>query len=436
MSVLAPVPPTDVRRPIVQGIFITLVFVGGFFIWATVSEIASAVISTGVVKVDSSRKSIQHLAGGVVKEILVEDGDKVEQGQILVRLDETTAGATKGVVQSGYLAALAQQARLLAERDALADIAFPEELLSLAKDSDIDEIIHTQQMLFNARQHSMLGQLEIIDEQIVHLREDIAGFESQHRAKLRQIESITEELKGLEDLLLRGLIDRTRVLALRREKSELEGELGELKSKVAAARSSVSEKKLEKFQLRKAFQQEVATELRRAQTDIFDFRERLLAASHVLEQTEIRAPVNGVIVGKVVHTVGGVIAPGEVILELVPINDHLIVETKILPADIDHVKVGLSAGVRISAFNQRTTPELNGEVSYVSADIIENKNTGETYFISRVIVPENELSRLGMDKNLLPGMQANVMIKTGNRTPMDYLLEPLLVNVRKAFRES
>ncbi len=436
MNTPAPLPPTNVKGPIVMGSIIAIVFVGGFLLWASLITISSAVIAGGVVKVDSSRKAIQHLEGGVVKEILVDDGDRVEQGQVLVRLDRTRAAAAQGVIETGYYDALAQQARLCAERDGKSTIEFPEELRALTQDSEVQEIIQAQGALFAARSNSLHGQLGIIDEQVLHLQEDIAGLEAQSHAKVDQIQSLIEELDGLTNLLKRGLIDRTRVLTLKREKASLEGELGEHKSQIAAAKSSISEKQLEKYQLQKAFQEGVATDLRRVQAELFDFKEQLLAARHVLQQTEIKAPVKGIVVGRGVHTVGGVVAPGEVILEMVPVNDNLIVEAKILPQDIDNVKVGLPAGVRISAFNQRTTPELNGAVSYVSADIIENPNTGEGYFISRVIVSEEELSKLGSGKDLQPGMTADVMIRTGSRTPMDYLIEPLLVNIRKAFRES
>ena len=432
---MAPPAPTSTRGPIVAGLLVAVVFIGGFLLWATLVPIASAVIAPGVVKVDSSRKTIQHLEGGIVSEILVRDGDQVEEGQVLVRLDKTRAGASLGVLQTGYDDALAQQARLFAERDGLAEIAFPEELLDRAQSGQVAEILRSQRSLFAARAESMQGQLDIIDQHIAHLEEDIVGLLAQKKSKRDQISSIEEELEGLTRLLDRGMIDRNRVLVLQREKAELEGEFGEHTSQIAASKTSISEKKLEKFQLRKTFSEEVAVELRRVQADVFDFGERLLAARHVLEQTEIRAPVSGVIVGRGVHTVGGVVAPGETLLELVPLNDNLIIEARVMPMDIDNIQTGLDAGVRLTAFNQRTTPELVGQVTYVSADILENERTGDIYFLSRVEVTETELARLGDDKTLQPGMTADVMIKTGSRTPADYLLEPLLVNFRKAWRE-
>ncbi len=435
MNQPAPAPPINVNQPIFMGFSIAIVFIGGFLLWAFAVPIASAVIANGVVKVDSSRKSIQHLEGGIVSEILVKDGDQVNPGQLLVRLDRTRAAASMGVLQSGLDDALAQQARLLTERDDKKEIQFPPELLDRRQDPRIEEILHGQNGLFLARKDSLQGQLNILDQQMAHLREDITGLLAQQKSKRDQIKSIAEELKGLTRLFERGMIDRTRVLSLQREKAELEGEYGEHTSQIAAAKTSISEKKLEKFQLRKTFQEEVATEMRRVQAELFDFDERLLAAKHVLKHTEIRAPVSGVIVGRGVHTVGGVVAPGEVILELVPLNDNLIVEAKISPKDIDNVRIGLDAGVRISAFNQRNTPELIGSVTYVSADILENERTEEAYFLARVEVTEHELGRLGDGKALLPGMTADVMIKTGERTPADYLLEPLLASFRKALRE-
>ena len=434
MNQVAPAPPTDVRKPAVIGYIVSAVFIGGFLLWAMLASIDSAVLASGLVKVDSSRKSIQHLEGGIVSEILVADGDRVEKGQVLVRLDQTRAGASLGVLQSGYLDAVAQQARLLAERDGLEAIAFTEDLLdgSAAK---VAEITHAQTILFKARRESLIGQLSILDQQIMHLEEKIDGLLAQQKAKKDQVVSIGEELVGLNRLLDKGLIDRTRVLALQREKAGLEGEYGEFTSQIAAARTSVGEKKLEKYQIRKSFREEVVTELRSVQAEVFDYGERLLAARHVMEQTEMRAPVSGVIVGRGVHTVGGVIGPGETILELVPLNDSLIIEARVATQDIDNIRVGLDAGVRFTAFNQRETPELTGRVTYVAADVFEDERSGDVYFIARVEVPDEELQRLGESKVLQPGMMSDLMIKTGARTPADYLLEPLVVNFGKAFRE-
>ncbi len=433
---IAPKPPTDVKGPARVGIVFGMLVLGGFALWAALVPIASAVIAAGVVKVDSSRKSIQHLEGGIVSEILVDDGDRVEAGQVLVRLDQTRASASKGVLQGSYFNALAQQARLFAERDGLDRIEFPEQLLEQADDPRVSGILRTQRELFHARRESHLGQLEILKQQISHLNEDIQGLRAQQKAKRRQVDSINDELVGLNKLLANGMIDRTRVLALQREGAEVEGEYGELTSQIAAARNSIGEKELEQFQLKKTFQEEVATELRQVESDLIDYRERLLAASHTLEQTEIRAPVSGVIVSRGVHTLGGVVAPGEVILELVPSDDHLVIEARISPVDVDNVQVGFDAGVRFSAFNQRTTPELLGNLSYVSADIIENEKTGELYYRAKVVVPEDQLARLDPSKVIQPGMPADVLIRTGERTLFDYIVEPLLVNFRKALRET
>lgn len=436
MNTIPPIPPTDVKRPAIIGISVALLFLGLFVLWAVLTPIASAVIASGVVKVDSSRKSIQHLEGGVVSEILVRDGDKVDEGQVLLRLDQTRASASMGVLQGSYFNALAQQARLSAERDNNSEITFPEELEDKAEEPNVAGILRTQRNLFIARKNSLDGQLNILGKQIVHLKEDIVGLEAQKQAKRRQINSLNGELESLLKLLERGMIDKTRVLTLQRELAEVEGEHGELTSKIAAAKTSIDEKELEQFQLNKRFQEEVATDLRQVESDLFDFSERLLAARHTYEHTEIRAPVSGVIVGKGVHTVGGVIAPGETILELVPSDDRLIVEAKVAPIDIDDVKLGLEAGVRFSAFNQRTTPELIGQLTYVSADILENQKSGELYYLARIEVNEIELSRLESTKVVQPGMPADVMIKTGERTLFDYMVEPLLANFRKALRES
>ena len=426
--------PINASGPIIAGVLVILVAVGGFVSWAVSAPLAQAVVASGMIKVDSNRKQIQHLEGGIVKEILVRNGDQVSKGDVLVRLDETRAAASLAILQDGYDAALAQQARLVAERDAASEVAFPQQLLERGEDKTIKEILKSQSALFEARQAALNGQTQILNKQIAHLREDIGGLRSQKGAKSRQLNFVRDELTSMRGLLKKGLTGKQRVLELEREAARLEGERGELQSEIAATETGIAEKELEIYQVQKGFRETVANELKQIQAEIYDFRERLNAAQHVYGQSEVLSPVDGVVVGSGVHTIGGVVGPGETLLELVPDNDALIVEARVEPKDIDTVRQELPAGIKFTAFNQRKTPELNGVVRYVSADALQDPQTGQAYFIARVEVSESEVGRLG-DKRLQPGMMADVFIRTGERTPADYLLQPLRDSFSRAWLE-
>jgi HlyD family type I secretion membrane fusion protein len=416
------------------GLFIVIGILGGAVLWAALAPIASAVIANGVIKVDTSRKKIQHPEGGVVREILVRDGDRVKAGDTLVYLDKTRAEASFGVLQAGLDAALAQQARLIAERDELESIEFPVELLARRHEQKVADLIKSQTTQFKARKLSLDGQLSIRDNQIVFLQKGIEGLSAQQLAKEEQLQSLKTENAGLEELLAQGMVEKTKLRNIEREISRLEGERAEHISEIAKSRASIGEKELEKLQIRKSFREEVVESLRKVQTEINDSVERLAAAEHVLGQTDIKSPVDGTVVDLKVHTTGGVVGPGEVMLEIVPTNDRLVIEARVRPEDIDRVYVDLPAVVKLTAFDQRTTPELNGNVVYVSADIIEDPKAGVSYFTTKIEVPEQELQRLD-GKVIQPGMTADVFVRTRDRTFMDYLLEPLIRSFNMAWRE-
>jgi HlyD family type I secretion membrane fusion protein len=435
----APAPTPDaagrsLRRWTLAGYLILALTFGGFGLWSALAPLSSAVVAQGIVKVDTSRKRVQHLEGGIVKEILVRDGDRVRAGAVLIRLDETRAGASHGIVQAGYDTATAHQARLLAERDGRGEIAFPPELLKRADDPKIADIIRTQNELFRARRQSISGQLDILTQQVQHLEKQIQGLLAQQRAKEEQLASLRTELDGLSKLLAEGMVEKTKVRNIEREIAKLDGERGAHVSEIEAARASISEKELQKFQIRKRFQEEVAAELRKSQSEVFDYLERANATRHVLDNTEIRAPATGTVVDLRVHTPGGVVNPSEILMEIVPASDRLVVEGRVRPEDLDRVSVGMPAGVQLAAFNTRTTPELQGQVAYVSADAMQDDKTGTAFFLVRVDVPEAELRRLG-DRQVQPGMVADVFIRTGERTFVEYLLKPITDSFNKAWRE-
>ena len=419
---------------ILFGFGIIGVLIVGFVVWAAYAPLAEAVVASGIVKVDTSRKQIQHLEGGIVKEILVRDGDRVAQGDVLVRLDETRAAASVAILQDGLNATLAQEARLLAERDDLAEIDFSGLVRGHEEDPKITEFIKSQTVLWDARKSAREGEVQILQKQIAQLKEDIRGYAAKTASHEKQLEFVRDELGSVQELRRRGLSGKQRVLELEREAARLEGERAELESQIGSKNTEISRKRLEVLQVAKNFRQSVVDELKKVQAELNDYRERLSAAEHVHGQTELRAPVDGVVVGSGVHTVGGVIPPGATLLEVVPENDRLVVEARIDPQDIDKVSVGLPAAIRLTAFNQRTTPELVGRLTYVSADSLIDVQSGTSHFLARVEVGEDEVVKL-RDKQLLPGMLAEVFIRTGERTMADYLIQPLRDSFRRAWLE-
>nr|WP_067292508.1 HlyD family type I secretion periplasmic adaptor subunit [Marinobacterium profundum] len=426
--------PVRPRATILFGLALVLFTLGGFGLWATLAPLAEAVVAGGTIKVDSSRKQIQHLEGGIVKDILVRDGDRVKQGEVLVRLDETRAAASVAILRDGYDATLAQEARLLAERDGLDSVIFPDSLTARVGDPKVDSILKSQVILWEARRSALEGEVNILKKQVAQLQQDISGYEAQANAKSRQLVFVGDELDSIRELQKKGLSGKKPVLELAREAAELEGDRAGLRSQMGATETEISRKELEVFQVGKSFRQNVVDELKKIQADINDYRERLNAAEHLYGQTEIRAPVDGVVVGSGVHTIGGVISPGQTLLQLVPVNDKLIVEARINPQDIDKVRTGLPAGIKLTAFNQRTTPELAGELRYVSADALQDPQSEMIYYVARIEVSRQEIKRLG-EKPIQPGMAAEVFIRTGERTMADYLLQPLQDSFRRAWLE-
>ncbi len=431
----APSPlPVDPKRSILAGMVVVLIAMGGFIVWAATAPLAEAVVAAGTIKVDSNRKKIQHLEGGTIKDILVRDGDKVSTGDVLVRLDETRAAASLAILRDGYDVAVAQEARLLSERDGAEDIQFPRSFTERSGEPTISEIMTSQRALWQARREAVAGEVAILEKQIAGLQQDVDGRKAQVRSENKQLVFVRDELASVRKLHQKGLGGKQRVLELERESARLEGSRAEHQSEIATAQTEMSRKELEIHQVRAAFREKVVSELKQVQAEIFDYRERMNAAEHVYKQTEVRSPVDGVVVDIGVHTIGGVVSPGETLLELLPSNDELIIEARVNPQDIDKVTVGLPAAIRMTAFNQRTTPELDGQLRYVSADALLDNKTGETYFISRVEVPLEQVERLG-DKQILPGMMAEVFIRTGERTMADYLLQPIHDSFRRAWLE-
>ena len=429
-----PKPPVNPRPAILLGMMVILLVFGGFGTWAAMAPLASAVIAPGIVMVDSSRKKIQHPEGGVVKAFMVRDGDRVAAGDVLIRLDETRARASLAILQSRYDTSRATEARLLAEQENAESIHFPDELMQRSADAKVASILAGQRRLFLARREALAGESGILENRILQLQDDVTGIRAQQHSKERQSQLIQEEAASIKGLLEKGYSDRPRFLALQREAAKLDGERGEHISGIARANTEIGETRMKMIQLQREFQEQVITDLRSIDGEIADLEERIGAARHTLQNIDIRAPVAGVVVGMEVHTVGGVIGAGETVLEIVPADDRLVIEARVQPQHVDNIAVGQQADVQFTAFKRRTTPLLHGEVRYVSADRLVDGRTGESYYSARILVADEEVERLG-DQQLQPGMPADIMIKTGERTALQYLSQPLLDSLEKAWRE-
>ncbi|MEZ5785114.1 MAG: HlyD family type I secretion periplasmic adaptor subunit [Xanthobacteraceae bacterium] len=427
-------PARAIRNLNLIGFALLALLVGGIGGWAATSKLSGAVIGPGNVVVESNVKKVQHPTGGIVGEILVREGDTVETGQLVMRLDETVTRATLGIVRSQLDELTARRARLEAERDGLAAPRFPDDLLGRASEPTVALAIASEARLLEARLQGRDGQRAQLRERIVQIKEEVSGLSGQRDAKDRELALINDELAGVEQLFARSLIGVQRVMQLRRDQARLAGERNSLTAQMAGSKGKISEIELQILQLDQDFRTEVLKELRDVQGKIAELRERLTAAEDQLMRIDIRAPQSGVVHQLAVHTVGAVIAAGETIMLVVPLADELVVEARIAPGDIDQIASGASASVHIMAGNRRTTPDLHGTVTRISADLVREKQADQAFYVIRVTLPKPEVRRLG-DLKLIPGMPAEVFVQTGERTPLQYLLKPLREQIARAFRE-
>jgi HlyD family secretion protein len=420
------------------GLVLALVLVGGFGSWATFSELSGAVIASGSIVVESNVKKVQHSAGGIVGQILVREGDKVEAGQVLMRLDDTVTRATLGMVRSQLDELLSRQARLIAERDGGESLVFPDELVARAGEKAVKQSMIDEVKLFENRGSARAGHRAQLRERIAQSEEEISGLKAQIAAKELEIKFITTELEGLRDLWARKLVPISRVMLLERDRARLDGERGHYLAETARARGKISETALQIIQLDQDFRTEVLKELRDVQGRIAELRERLTAAEDQLRRIDIRAPQAGVVHSLAVHTVGGVIGTGETIMLIVPQSDALVVEAKVAPQDIDQVSEGSQALIRVMAGNQRTSPDISGVLTRVSADLTKDSQSGQmpgmSYYVVRIGLSDIDVKKLG-DFRLLPGMPIEAFIQTDARSPLGYLFKPLREQIARTFRE-
>ena len=427
-----------IRRLNIIGLVTVAILVLGVGGWAAMAQLSGAVIAPGFVVVESNVKKVQHPNGGIVGQIFVKEGSVVEEGQIVVRLDDTVPRANLGVVRSQLDELTARQARLIAERDNTEMVSFPEELTGRGGETQVASAVSGEQKLFESRRQSRIGQRALLQERIAQITEEVRGLSAQRKAKDGEIGLISEELKGVSELYAKNLVSIMRYMALQRDKTKLEGEHGQLGADIARARGRTSEIELQIIQLEKDFITEVLKELRDIEGKIAELRERMIAAVDQLRRIDIRAPGNGTVLQLTVHTVGGVIGSGETIMLVVPQADQLVIEARVAPVDIDQIVMGAPVQVRIMAGNQRTTPAVNGVVSHISADLTREAASGgqpgQAYFVTRVSLNEESVKSLG-DLRLVPGMPAEALIETGVRTPLEFLLKPLQEQIARTFRE-
>jgi HlyD family secretion protein len=424
----------SMRRHLVAAIVVVSVLVVGVGGWAATAVISGAVVASGSVVVDSNVKKVQHPTGGIVGELRVRDGDRVHAGDIVVRLDETVTRANLAIVTKGLGEMMARKARLESERDGLDTITFPAQLLAEADDPDRAAAMDSERKLFNLRKTARSGQKAQLRERIAQLGEEITGLAAQQNSKAKEIALIERELAGVRELWKQNLVQLTRLTALEREAARLDGERGQLVAASAQAKGKIAETALQILQIDQDIASDVAKELREVDGKIGELVERKVAAEDQLKRTDIRAPQDGTVFQLAVHTVGGVITAGDPIMLIVPEADNLSVEVKVNPQDIDQLQLNQKAILRFSAFNIRTTPEIEGVVTRISADTTTDQRTGQSYYTVRIAMAADQIERLGEVK-LLPGMPVEAFMQTRDRTMLSYLIKPLHDQFLRAFRE-
>ncbi|PDT11439.1 hemolysin secretion protein D [Rhizobium sp. J15] len=401
---------------------------------AATTHLSGAVIASGTVVVDTYVKPVQHQKGGTVGQIFVKNGDLVKGGQILIHLDDTQTRANLAIITKRLNELSARTARLMAERDGVPSINFSQELLARASDPEVARSIEGEKRLFADRRSSLVGRKAQLRERIQQLKQETEGLVAQETGKRQEIALIEKELESVQRLFDQGLVPANRVYALQREAASLTGELGSLVATEAQTKGKITETELQIIQIDDDQRSEVSDQLRQAEGDIGEYSERLVAAEDDLQRIDIRAPQGGIVHQLAVHAPGAVIAPGEAIMQIVPDGDALIAEVKLSPTDIDQVTIGQTVHLRFSAFSQQNTPELNGVVTSVAADLTADQRSGLSYYVVRAKVSDGEWQRLGQ-VTPVPGMPVEAFIQTGERTALAYLTKPLMDQVARAFKE-
>jgi HlyD family type I secretion membrane fusion protein len=429
------VPPTPpVGRYIAIGLVVFGVTAGGFGSWAALAPLASASMASGIVKVDSNRKTIQHYDGGIIRDILVRDGDHVRQGQVLIRLDDADARSDFDTLRGQLDALQAREARLIAQRDGLNEIVFPEGLKARKSDVEVAKILEGQQRIFADEARALAAEIAVWRQRAEQYRTQIVAHKARYDALAQQLASLEEEHATAATLLKRGFGRRPRVLGLERQIAGTRSEVAVNEGEIAMLRDQIVEAGLQITALREERARSGSEKLREVQMQAVELSSRMHKSEAEVGRKDIVAPQDGVVVDLRYFTPGGVIAPGAEVMDIVPAEDKLIIEARVRPLDIDVVRAGLPANVHLVAFKQRTTPTLSGIVTRVSADALTDERSGETYFLASIQVSSSEMARVPQVE-LYPGMPVDVAIVTGERTLLDYLAQPFTDSLALAFRE-
>src|SRR4051812_26221397 len=427
----------SIRMHVIASLAVCLLLVLGFGGWAATTDLAGAVIAEGQIVVDTNVKKVQHPTGGIVGKLFVREGDHAKTGDILLRLDDTQTQANLAIIVKSMIELQARKAREEAERDGAETMTLPVELMSrLASrqgDPETLAVVEGEGKLFQIRRAAREGQKAQYSERIAQLEKEIEGQTSQLAGKEKEIEWIRKELQGVRELWNKNLVQFTRVTTLERDAAKLQGDRGQLIALTAQTKGKINEIRLQILQIDQDLRTEVGKDLADIRGKLAELAEKRVAAEDMLKRIELRAPQSGLVHQLDVHTVGGVIQAGQTVMLIVPEAEALTVEAKIRPQDINEVRVGQRAILRFTSFNQRTTPEIEGQVKIVSADVTQDQKTGANYYTVRIAVAESELAKL--DQKIVPGMPTEAFIQTNPRTVMSYVVKPLQDQLMRAFRE-
>lgn len=427
--------PLSIRGPVLFGLMVILVFVGGFGSWSTMASLDSAAIAPGLLVVKTKRKTIQHLEGGILSDIRVAEGDTVEAGDVLLVLDKTKPQANLDVAFEQYASARALQARLVAERDGFAEITYPDDLGHGIADDRLREIKSAQESIFRARKDAMAAQVRILKQQNSQLQAEIGGISRHVASQNEQVSLLRDEEASHKALFEEGLTGKSRMRELQAQIVEIQGLKNKNRAEITRLRRNISESQLRINELKSTQLSEVVRELRDVQVEARGYSEKLLTLTDVSERTEIKAPISGRVMGLQASTIGGVVNPGTPLLDIVPLAEKIIVEARVDPNDIDNVTEGMVAEIQILSFSQRNTLPFYGTLKNISADHFMDERSGQSYYLARVELNDMD-SEAHKDIKLTPGMPVQVMIVTGSRSPLDYLIKPLKDSMHRSMRET
>ncbi len=428
----------EIRIVLVAGLWVMLALGIVILVWGAIVPIESAAVARGNVVLLSSKKTIQHLEGGIIKEILVREGDHVQSGQELIRLNDTSATAARDIVQQQLYAARAANSRLIAERDKLPEVTFDKDMVEMGgTHEEVARIITAQTNLFRSEMEIQRAKLAILDQRIAQSDEEISGLKSQIEGTSGQLNLYDEEIGMVQNMYNKGYDTRPHLLEVERHHNELKGNRGQYESQVAKVKQNIAETRMSIIDQQNEYQTKVGQELKDVQAQIADLETKLRAAKDVVDRTKLTAPVSGIVMGLKYHTPGGVIAPGTPIMDIVPQNDQLVIEVRVKPTDIANIHTGLDARVIFTAYKMRSTPKVPGKVTQVSADIFTDDRAAQpsSYYLAQVEVDKKFLEHMQKHIELYPGMPADVMIKTGSRSFLGYLFGPITDSMHSAFRE-